>query len=116
MSGAEATTAREEQGARTGPIDPRISAGEQNGRTESGHQDATVGTMNGGAAGSAVHQETPAARTLCGEAAECASDVALAQPLERAVAQLTDTLARHAEHRADLLEGVLAPTLQPEVQ
>ena len=61
MSGAEATTAREEQRAMTGTIDPRIRAGGKNGRTESGHQGATVETMNGGASGSAVHRKTPAA-------------------------------------------------------
>src|SRR3712207_668248 len=38
-----------------------------------------------------------------GEAAERAPDVALAQPLERAVAELAHALARDAEHRADLL-------------
>ena len=38
-----------------------------------------------------------------GEAGQRASHVALAQPLERAVAQLADALAGHAEHRADLL-------------
>ena len=43
-------------------------------------------------------------------------DVALAQALERTVAQLADPLARDAEHRADLLERVLAPALEAEVQ
>src|SRR5688500_2785316 len=50
------------------------------------------------------------------EAAEGAPDVALAEPLERAVAQLAHALARDAEHRADLLERVLAPALEAEVE
>src|SRR5215208_384285 len=53
---------------------------------------------------------------LRGEAAERAAHVALAKALERAVAELPDALARDAEHRADLLERVLAPALQAEVQ
>src|SRR5215207_3020813 len=40
------------------------------------------------------------------EAPQRASDVPFPQPLERAVAQLPDALAGHAEHRADLLERV----------
>src|SRR5688500_7278903 len=47
----------------------------------------------------------------CREAAERASDVALPEALQRAVAKLAHALARDAEHRADLLERVLAPTL-----
>src|SRR5271169_5074301 len=50
------------------------------------------------------------------EAAQCAPHVALAQPLERAIPQLAHALARHAEHRADLLERMLASTLEPEVE
>ena len=38
------------------------------------------------------------------------------EPLERAVAQLADALAGDAEHAADLLERVLAPALEPEVE
>src|SRR5437879_13418983 len=41
---------------------------------------------------------------------------AFAQPLQGAVAQLPDALARDAEHAADLLQGVLAPAVQPEVE
>src|SRR5438309_655347 len=41
---------------------------------------------------------------------------AFAQPLQGAVAQLADALARDAEHAADLLQGVLAPAVQPEVE
>src|SRR5215208_1018678 len=55
-------------------------------------------------------------RRLRGEAAERAAHVAFAKALERAVAELPDALARDAEHRADLLERVLAPALQAEVQ
>src|SRR5215208_6187159 len=55
-------------------------------------------------------------RRLRGEAAERAADVTSAQPLERAIAELPDALARDAEHRADLLERVLAPAFQAEVQ
>src|SRR5688500_13518142 len=52
----------------------------------------------------------------CGEAAERAADVALTQPLERAIAKLANTLTRDTEHRADLLERVLASTLETEVE
>src|SRR5881394_3679673 len=51
-----------------------------------------------------------------GKAAERAADVAFAKALEGAVAKLTDALARHAEHRADLLERVLASTFETEVE
>src|ERR1051325_1441548 len=44
---------------------------------------------------------------LGGEAAECASHIALAQALERPIAKLTNTLARDTEHRTDLFERVL---------
>src|SRR5678816_917009 len=50
------------------------------------------------------------------EAGQRAAHVALAQPLERAVAQLTDTLTRDAEHAADLLERVLAAAVEPEIE
>src|SRR5215831_5384626 len=58
----------------------------------------------------------PPSPELGGEAAQCAADVAFAQALERAVAKLSDSLARDAEHGADLLERVLAAALEPEVQ
>src|SRR5688500_4728631 len=50
------------------------------------------------------------------EAAERAADVALAQALERAVAELANAFARHAEHRTDFFQRVLAATLEPEVK
>ena len=53
---------------------------------------------------------------LSSEAAQRPTDVAFTQPLERAVAQLADALARDAEHRADLLERVLSAALEPEVE
>src|SRR3954467_4435105 len=53
---------------------------------------------------------------LRGEASECTANVALAQSLQRTIAKLANTLTRDAEHRADLLERVLAPTLETEVQ
>src|SRR5260370_38927122 len=43
-------------------------------------------------------------------------DVAVAQPLERAIPQLPHSFARHAEHAADLLERVLAAAVQTEVE
>src|SRR5688500_17692855 len=55
-------------------------------------------------------------RALRREAAQRATDVALAKALERAIAKLTDALARDAEHRADLLERVLTSALESEVQ
>ena len=53
---------------------------------------------------------------LRGEAAQRAADVAFAKPLERAVAQLANAFTGDAEHGADLLERVLAPTFEAEVQ
>src|SRR5688500_6794067 len=53
---------------------------------------------------------------LGGEAAQGPAHIAFAKALERAVAQLSHALAGHAEHRADLLERVLAPTFEAEVQ
>src|SRR5690606_21185204 len=51
-----------------------------------------------------------------GETGQCLAHVAFAQALQRAVAQLAHALARDAEHAADLLEGVLAPAGQAEVE
>src|ERR1019366_6348371 len=53
---------------------------------------------------------------LRSEAAERPPHIALAQPLECAITQLAHAFARDAEHRADLLERVLASTLEPEVE
>ena len=50
------------------------------------------------------------------EAAQRAADVAFAQALERAVAELANALARDAEHGADFLERVLASALEAEVE
>jgi len=44
------------------------------------------------------------------------ADLSLAQSLQRAVAELADPLTRHAEHRADLLEGVFLPVVESEVE
>src|SRR5207253_9861678 len=55
-------------------------------------------------------------RLLRREAAQRATDVALTQALERAIAKLADTLTRDAEQRADLFQRVLAPALEAEVQ
>src|SRR5690554_2049451 len=50
------------------------------------------------------------------EAFERAAEIALAQPLECAVAKLAHTLARDAEHVADLFQRVLTSTIQAEVE
>src|SRR5690606_31449938 len=50
------------------------------------------------------------------EAVQRGAELALAQAPQGAVAELTDALARHAQHVADLLERVLAAALEPEVQ
>src|SRR5205085_91442 len=50
------------------------------------------------------------------EAGQRLADGSLAQPLERAVAQLADPLAGHAEHPADLFQGVLASAVEAEVE
>src|SRR6266576_3627875 len=57
----------------------------------------------------------PAACLGC-EARERLADVAVAQPLQRAIAQLAHPLTRHAQHAADLLERVLPSAVQTEVQ
>src|SRR5438094_10638537 len=41
---------------------------------------------------------------------------AFAQPLQRAVAQLADALARDAEHAADLFQRMLAPAVEAEIE
>src|SRR5688500_10321232 len=53
---------------------------------------------------------------LRGETPESATYVSLTEPLQCTVAKLTNTLARDAEHRADLLECVLASAFEAEVQ
>src|SRR5688572_3246055 len=53
---------------------------------------------------------------LCREATQRAADVAFTEPLERPVPKLTDALAGDAEQRANFLERVLAPALEPEIQ
>src|SRR5262245_15456689 len=53
---------------------------------------------------------------LRGETAECAADVSFAETLERPIAELANPLACDAEHGADLLERMLATTLETEVQ
>src|SRR5438034_3054127 len=60
----------------------------------------------------------PRAVSCClrGEAAEGATDVALAEALEGPVAKLAHPLAGDAEHRADLLECVLTAAFEPEVE
>src|SRR5215213_6932049 len=58
------------------------------------------------------HRRPPLGR----EAAQRSADVPFAETLERPVAELPYSLARDAEHRADLLQRVLAPAFQPEIQ
>src|SRR5215467_10980802 len=58
----------------------------------------------------------PSSPELRGKAPQRAADVAFTQALERAVAKLSDSLARDAEHGADLFERVLAAAFEPEVQ
>src|SRR5690348_2862971 len=55
-------------------------------------------------------------RPLRCEAAKRPAHIPLTQPLQRPVAQLADPLARDAEHRADLLERVLASAFKAEVE
>src|SRR6266487_880687 len=57
----------------------------------------------------------PAACLGC-EARERLADVAVAQPLQRAITQLAHPLTRHAQHAADLLERVLPSAVQAEVE
>src|SRR5439155_1824216 len=51
-----------------------------------------------------------------GETPERSPHVAFTQTLQRAIPKLTHALARHAEHRTDLLEGVLAAAFESEIQ
>src|SRR5690606_8838836 len=53
---------------------------------------------------------------LCGEALQRGAEIAFAQPLEGAVAQLAYALTRHTQHVADLFERVLASAVEAEVQ
>src|SRR2546427_2749852 len=53
---------------------------------------------------------------LCCEAGECLADVSIAQAFQRAITQLPDALPCDAEHAADLLECVLAPTIETEIE
>src|SRR5260370_15534246 len=55
-------------------------------------------------------------RRLRREAGERLADVAVAQPLQRAIAQLPDTLTRDTEHTADFFERVLTAAIETEVQ
>src|SRR4051812_49408773 len=83
-----------------------------------GHRDGKRGGLPGGRPPLSARRRR-ATRAACGsgrEAAERAADVPLAEALEGAVAELADPLAGDAEHGADLLERVLAPALEPEVQ
>src|SRR5688500_798832 len=55
-------------------------------------------------------------RTLRREAPECTAHITFTKALERAIAELSNALARHAEHRANLLERVLTSAFEPEVE
>src|SRR5260221_3602026 len=57
----------------------------------------------------------PAACLGC-EARERLADLAVTQPLQRAVAQLTHAFARDAEHSPDLFQGMLTATIKAEVE
>src|ERR1035437_3247584 len=61
----------------------------------------------------AAVRRPPSAVSSRRERPEGATNVAFSQPLERTVAQLAHSFARDAEHRADLLESVLASALEP---
>src|SRR3989337_955946 len=67
-------------------------------------------------AGAARTRPRPRFSRSRGEAAQRAADIPFAEALERAIAELTSPLARHAKHRADLLERVLAAAFEPEVE
>src|SRR5215211_5322697 len=58
----------------------------------------------------------PSAGSRGGERGQGLAHLALAQALERAVAELPDALARDPQDVADLLQRVLAPALQAEVE
>src|SRR5690606_6869980 len=66
----------------------------------------------------AARRTMPGRRVMgsSGEALQRGAELALAQPPQRAVAELTDALARHAEHVADLFERVLAAAFEADVQ
>src|SRR5687767_6425160 len=71
------------------------------------------GTLRPGRVPFADHAAGPSCRR---EGSQGLAHLALAQALERAVAELADALAGDAQDVADLLQRVLAPALQPEVQ
>ena len=73
---------------------------------------------HGAAANHRLPRVAPWSRELGsgGERPECAADVAFAEALEGAVAELPDALARDAEHGADFLEGVFASAFEAEVE
>src|SRR6266702_1703952 len=50
------------------------------------------------------------------EAGERLADISIAQPLQRAVAQLPHALASHTQHSPNFLECVLSSTIQSEIQ
>src|SRR5690242_5470164 len=63
-----------------------------------------------------VHRALGVRKRSGSEAAQRATHVSFAQAFERTVAQLAHALARDTEHRADLLERVLAPAVQTKVE
>src|ERR1019366_6741966 len=62
------------------------------------------------------YQVTAFRLSLRREAPQRPPNVAFSEPLERPVTQLAHAFARDAEHRAELLESVLASALEPEVE
>src|SRR5829696_2839712 len=83
---------------------------------ENGRADSPARKEAGGESSLAARRPRPSSPALRRERPQCPTHVALAEPLERAIAQLAHALARHAQHRADLLEGVLATALESEVE
>jgi len=55
-------------------------------------------------------------RRLCRETGQCLAHVTLAQPFQRAVAQLANSLSRDAQHSADFLQRMLATAVETEVE